>query len=133
MRTNDSSNNGQQTQDIGTWVTATAAAGSIVTLTIPAPPAGQRIFINHLTITRFASALLVAAAAPNIVTTTNLSGLPSWDFAADAAPQGAIDRLVVQSGLPMSSNTVTTAVTIVGPATTNVIWRITVNYAYGNN
>jgi hypothetical protein len=133
MRTIDASSNAQQTQDVGTWVTATAAAGSIVTLTIPAPPAGQRVFINHLTITRFASALLTAAATPTTVTTTNLSGSPSWDFAADAALQGAMDRLVIQAGLPMSSQTVTTAVTIVGPATTAVIWRITANYAYGNN
>ena len=133
MRTIDSSSNSQQTQDFGLFVTATAAASSIVTLIIPAPPAGQRIFIERISVTRFAAALLTAAATPYTVTTTNLNGSPAWDFDASAAAQGTIDRLVLSSAFPISSQTAASAVTIVGPATTSVIWRITAAYTYGNN
>jgi hypothetical protein len=133
MKTVDSFTNAMVTQDFPLSVTATAAAGSAVTLTIPAPPLGQRAFINHIVISRFAAALLVAAAVPNIVTTTNLNGNPAWDFQADAAAQGLIDRLILQGGTPWSSSVVTTSVTIVCPATTNVIWRVTAFYSYGTN
>lgn len=133
MKTVDSFTNPIVVQDFPTWVTATAAAGTGVTLTLPAPGVGLKQFIDSITITRFASALLTAAAAPVTVTTTNLTGLPSFDFGADATAQGVVERIMLQPSLPFSAAAANTAVTIVCPATTAVIWRVTVAYATGTN
>lgn len=133
MKTVDSNTNPVVTQDFGTFVTATGAAAAAVTLTIPAPAAGLKVFINHVTITRFAAAALTAAAAPLTVTTTNLSGSPIYDFDASAAAKGTIDRLVLAFPNPVSATTAAAAVTFVAPATTDVIWRITANYTTGTN
>ena len=109
-------------------VTATAAAGSAVTLTLPAPGASLKQFILEITITKFSAALLVAAAAPVVVTTTNLTGNPSYDFQANAAAPGTIERVQVLPALAIEATAENTAVTIVCPATTDVIWRVSVRY-----
>lgn len=109
-------------------VTVTAAAGAIATLTIPSPGAGLRNYITYISINRFASALLVAAAAPVLVTTTNLPGTLVFSFPADAALQGTLFPLREDFAYPLASTAQATATTIVGPATTSVIWRITAGY-----
>lgn len=109
-------------------VTVTAAAGAIATLTIPSPGAGLRNYITYISINRFASALLVAAAAPVLVTTTNLPGTLVFSFPADAAAQGTLFPLREDFAYPLASSALATATTIVGPATANVIWRITAGY-----
>lgn len=109
-------------------VTAVGAAGAAVTLTLPAPGAGLRQYLTYLSINRFATALLTAGAAPVTVTTTNLPGTLAFSFAADAAAQGTLDRVREEYALPLAAVAQNTATTIVCPATTNVIWRVTAGY-----
>lgn len=112
----------------GTLVTAVGAAGAAVTLTLPAPGAGLRQYLTYLSINRFATALLTAAAAPVTVTTTNLPGSLAFSLAADAAAQGTLDRWREDFSFPLASSALNTATTIVCPATTGVIWRVTAGY-----
>jgi len=112
-------------------LTATAAAGVAVTLTIPAPGAGLYQYVDWIRIHKFASALLVAGVAPVIVTTTNLPGTPSFNFAADAALAGTGESLVVQNGMPIRGITANTAITVVAPLTTSILWKITASWRVG--
>lgn len=112
-------------------LTATAAAGAAATLTLPAPGAGLFQYVDWIRIEHFATALLTAAAAPVIVTTTNLPGTPSFNFRADAAPQGTLTEKLIQNGMPIRAITANTTATIVAPATTGVIWKITASYRVG--
>lgn len=109
-------------------VTAVGAAAAAVTLTLPSPGAGLRQYLTYLSINRFASALLVAAAAPVTVTTTNLPGTLALSFPAEAAAQGTIDRWREDFAYPVAAVAQAAATTIVAPATTSVIWRITAGY-----
>lgn len=112
-------------------LTATGAAAAAVTLTIPAAGAGLFHYINWIRIEHFASALLVAAAAPVIVTTTNLPSTPSFNFRADAAAQGTLTEKIVANDMPIRSSVANTATTVVCPATTSVIWKVTASYRVG--
>jgi hypothetical protein len=113
------------TPSLGTAVGAAAAA---VTLTLASPGAGLRHYLTYLSINRFATALLTAAAAPVTVTTTNLPGSLAFSFGAEALPQGQIDRWREDFAYPLSSSAQNTATTIVCPATTAVIWRVTAGF-----
>lgn len=113
------------TSTLGTTVGAAAAA---VTLTLAAPGAGLRQYLTYLSINRFATALLTAAAAPVTVTTTNLPGSLAFSFGAEALPQGELDRWREDFAYPIAASAQNTAVTIVCPATTAVIWRVTAGY-----
>ena len=108
-------------------VTVTAAAGVAATLTLPAV-AGQFHFITRLTIQRFAAALLTAGATPVLVTTTNLPGSRVFAIPADAAAAGTMWVETLSPSQPLRSSAANTATTIVAPATTSVIWRITADY-----
>jgi hypothetical protein len=121
----DQSLDGSVAPSIGT---AVGAAGAAVTLTLASPGAGLRHYLTYLSINRFATALLTAAAAPVTVTTTNLPGTLAFSFAADAAAQGTIDRWREDFAYPVASAAQATATTIVCPATTNVIWRVTAGF-----
>ncbi len=116
---------GPVTSGIGTTV---GTAGAATTLTLASPGAGLRHYITYLAINRFATALLTAAAAPVTVTTTNLPGTLAFSFAADAAAQGTLDRWREDFAFPVATNAQGTATTIVCPATTNVIWRVTAGF-----
>jgi hypothetical protein len=109
-------------------VTVTAAAGVAATLTLPAPGVGLRHYITYLSINRFASALLTAAATPVIVTTTNLPGSLAFSIPAEAAAQGTLDRWREDFAFPLVSSAQNTATTFVAPLTTAVIWRMTAGY-----
>lgn len=109
-------------------VTSVGASGASVTLTLPAPGAGLRQYLTYLAINRFAAAALTAAATPVTVTTTNIPGSLAFSFAADAALQGTLDRWREDFAFPLASSAQNTATTIVCPATTNVIWRVTAGY-----
>lgn len=111
-----------------TLVTAVGASAAAVTLTLPAPGAGLRQYLTYLSINRFAAAALTAAAAPVTVTTTNLPGSLAFSFAADAALQGTLDRWREDFAFPVAASAQNTAVTVVCPATTGVIWRATAGY-----
>lgn len=110
-------------------VTATGASGAAVTLTLPAV-AGVFHYITHIEIVAYTALARVGVAAPVLVTSTNISGGPVWDFST-AAAIGTADRLSFDFGTPVRSLAGNTATTIVGPATTSVIWRITVFYYTG--
>lgn len=109
-------------------VTAVGAAAAAVTLTLPAPGAGLRQNLTYLSINRFASVLLTAAAAPVTVTTTNLPGTLAFSFPAEAALLGSLDRWREDFAYPIAASAQNTAVTIVCPATTGVLWRVTAGY-----
>lgn len=111
-----------------TIATSVGASGAAVTLTLAAPGAGLRQYLTYLSINRFAAALLTAAAAPVTVTTTNLPGSLALSFPADAAAQGTIDRWREDLAYPLAASAQNTAVTVVCPATTSVIWRVTAGY-----
>jgi len=109
-------------------VTVTAAAGAIATLSLPAPGLGLRQYITYLRITRFASALLTAAATPVLVTTTNIPGTPVFSLPAEAAPQGSVFVYQEDFAFPLMATAQNTAVTVVCPVTAGVIWRATAGY-----
>lgn len=108
-------------------VTNTGVSGAAVTLTLPAV-GGLFHFIDRIIIQRFAVAALTAGATPVLGTTTNLPGSRVFSFPADAALQGTIATEVFEPARPHRSSTAGIATTIVLPATTSVIWRVTADY-----
>lgn len=110
-------------------VTATGASGAAVTLTLPAA-AGLFHYITHIEIVAYTSLARVGAAAPVLVTSTNMPGAPVWDFAT-AAAIGSADKQPFEFSRPVKSSVVNTATTIVCPATTSIIWRVTIFYYTG--
>jgi hypothetical protein len=109
-------------------VTNTGAAGAAVTLTLPAPGLGLRQYLTYLSVNRFATALLTAAATPVLVTTTNIPGTLVLSMPAEAAAQGSLFPWREDFAYPLMATAQNTAVTIVCPATTAVIWRVTAGY-----
>lgn len=110
-------------------VTATGAAAAAVTLTLPAPGAGLRQYLTYLRVTRFATALLTAGAAPVLVTTTNIPGSLVFTGPSDAAAQGVTTPIVSEDfAKPLMGSAQNTAMTFVAPATTSVIWRLSAGY-----
>lgn len=107
--------------------TATALVGVAVTLTLPAPAAGLFHIITRLQVQRHASAALTAAATPTLVTTTNLNGRV-FSVPVEAAAQGTVYEERLEVGAPLRSQVAGTASTIVAPATTGVIWRLSADY-----
>ena len=116
---------GPVTNSIGT---TTAASGSAITLTLAAPGAGLRHYLTYLSVNRFAAALLTAAATPVLVTTTNIPGSLVLSFPADAAAQGTLFPWREDFAFPIATSAQNTATTIVCPATTGVIWRVTAGF-----
>jgi hypothetical protein len=107
-------------------VSATAAANTAVTLTIPAVT-GHSHYIKSIQITRVATAALAGSAALEI-TTTNLNGL-AWTVGNAMSAGGTQNDVVLTPSLPIQSAAPGTASTIVCPAPgLAVIWRVTVTY-----
>lgn len=104
-----------------------AAAGVAVTLTLAAPGAGLFQYLTKLTIFYYATAATVGAAAPVVVTTTNLPATPAFDFPTAMAigTQVAFDWFISS---PIKASTANTAVTIVCPAVVSMIWRVYATY-----
>lgn len=109
-------------------VTAVGAAGAGVTLTLPAPGAGLRQYVTYLSMNRFAAAALLPAAVPVTGTSTGFPGALAFSFAADALPQGSLVAWREDLALPIPCTAQNTAMTIVLPATTGLIWRATAGY-----
>jgi hypothetical protein len=121
----DMSLDGLITPGIGTVL---GTVGAAATLTLAAPGAGLRHYLTYLAINRFATALLTAGAVPVALTTSNLPGSLAFSFAADAAAQGTIDRWREDFAYPIAASAQNAATTIVCPATTGVIWRVTAGF-----
>jgi hypothetical protein len=112
-------------------VTATGAAAAAVTATLPAV-AGLRHYIDRIDVTRSASTALTANAAPALVTTTNIPGLPSLTFGSNAAAIGDDKTVSLDFGASgMAATAAGVATTVVCPVATGVIWRINVAYRLG--
>ncbi len=109
-------------------VTAVGAASAAVTLSLPTPGAGLRHYLTYLSINRFAAATLTAAATPVTVTSTNLPGTLPFSFPAEAAAQGSMFPWREDFAYPLAASAMATPTTIVAPATTGVIWRVTAGY-----
>ena len=121
----DDSLQGMVTTTLGT---ATGIAGAAVTLTIASPGAGLRVYLTYITIARFATALMTAAATPVIVTTTNIPGTLAFSIPANAEAQGAAFVIREDFAYPLAVSAQAAATTIVCPATPNAIWRVTAGY-----
>jgi hypothetical protein len=110
-------------------VSATAAANTAVTLTIPAVT-GQCHYITSIQITRVATAALAGTAAL-VITTTNLNGL-AWTVGNAMSAGGTQNDVALYPALPIQSTEPGTASTIVCPIPgAAVLWRVTVNYFTG--
>ncbi len=112
-------------------ITATAAAGTAVTATLPAV-AGLRHYIDRISVTRSATAALTASATPVTVTTTNINGLPIMTFGQDVAGIGIDKDVELEFGASGAGALLAnTATTVVAPAYVGVIWRVNVSYRLG--
>lgn len=109
-------------------VTTIGTAGAATTLTLTAPGVGLRHYLTLLSIGRFATATLTAGTAPVAITTTNLPGTLALSFPAEAAAQGTLERWREDFSFPIAAVAQNTATTIVCPATTSVIWRVTAGF-----
>jgi hypothetical protein len=116
------------TQQASLAQTGTAAAGTGVTLTLAAGGANTFQYVTAIEITQFAAAALTAAATPVLCTTTNLSNTPSISLSASAMAQGTVERVFYVFDWPLKAAAANTAVTIVCPNTTNVIFRLNAFY-----
>lgn len=112
-------------------ISATGAAGAAVTLTIPVPGIGLFNYLTGLSIVKFNSALLTAAVAPVVVTTTGIIGTPAFSFNADAAAQGTSQELQAPIIKPVKGTATNTAMTIVCPLTASILWRVNASFYIG--
>ena len=107
-------------------VEATAATGTALTLTLPAPAAGQFHVITGIHLRLYNTAARTGVAAPILVTTTNLPGARQFLFPT-AGAIGTIDRLPDIAG-EVKASAAATATTFVAPAVVGGIWRLTATY-----
>lgn len=113
------------------WVTATAAANTAVTATLPAAGAGLFHYITHIDITRNATAAL-AGTATLIHTTTNLPGTPAWSVGNAMVAGGTEKDVWIDFAQPLKSTTANTATTVVAAAAgAAVLGRVNVGYFVG--
>lgn len=122
-----------QTRDIpaNLWVTATAAANTAVTASLPAAGAGMFHYITHIDITRNATAAL-AGTATLIHTTTNLPGSPAWSVGNAMVAGGTEKDVFIDFPNPLKSSVANTATTVVAAAAgLAVLGRVNVSYFVG--
>ena len=112
-------------------VTATAAANTAATATLPAAGAGMFHYITHIDITRNATATLIGTATL-IHTTTNLPGSPAWSVGNAMAAGGTEKDVVYEPTTPLKSSVANTNTTVVAAAAgAAVLGRVNVTYYIG--
>jgi hypothetical protein len=112
-------------------VTATAAANTAATATLPAAGVGLFHYITHIDITRNATAAL-AGTATLIHTTTNLPGSPAWSVGNAMVAGGTEKDVVYEPATPLKSSVANTATTVVcAAAGLAVLGRVNVSYYVG--
>ena len=112
-------------------VTATAAANTAATATLPAAGAGLFHYITNINLTRNATAALVGSATL-IHTTTNLPGSPAWSVGNAMAIGGTQIDLDYTPTTPLKSSVANTATTVVMAAGgAAVLNRVNVSYYVG--
>jgi len=109
-------------------VTATAAISTAATLTLPAAGAGLFHYITGIVVQRYAGAALTGAAAPTVVTSTNLPGSLAWSIDTAGAIGTSFIHREDYAANPLKSSAANTATTIVAPVLTSAIWRLTATY-----
>ena len=107
-------------------VMTTGGNGAGITATLPAV-AGQFHYITAIEIDAFNTASTAGLVTPYVVTTTNLPGGLAYAFSVNNG-SGHMEREIIEPPLPLKSSVVNTATTIVCPATTSIVWRVTVYY-----
>ena len=113
-------------------VTATAAANTAATATLPSAGVGLFHYITHIDITRNATAAL-AGTATIIHTTTNLPGSPAWSVGNAMAAGGTQIDVVYDPTVPLKSSVANTATTVVCAAGgLAVLGRVNVSYYVGS-
>lgn len=113
------------------WVTATAAANTAATATLPAAGAGLYHYITHIDITRNATAAL-AGGATLIHTTTNLPGSPAWSVGNNMVAGGTEKDVNIDFANPLKSSAANTNTTVVcAAAGAAVLGRVNVGYFVG--
>ena len=111
-------------------VTATAAVNTAVTLTMAANPAGLFHLFTRIHIKRFFVTAGLGGATPTLVTTTNLPGSLAFSFGTAGAIGTTLEE-VLEPASPIKASAAATATTIVCPASTDTIWRVTAHYLLG--
>lgn len=118
-------------QESSLAVTATAAANTGFTLTLPAAGAGLFHYITSINIMRNATAGLVGSATL-IYTTTNLPGSLAWSIGNSIAAGDTKIDVNSEPCRPLKSSVSNTATTIVAPACgAAVLCRVNVQYYTG--
>ena len=114
-----------------TAVSATAAANTGVTATLPAAGVGLYHYITGIEIMRNATAVLLGTATLGI-TSTNLPGSLAWSVGNAMAAGGTQIDVNRSFDNPLKSSVANTATTIVCPAPgAAVLWRVNVYYYVG--
>lgn len=108
-----------------TFITATGIAAAAVTLTIPAV-VGRRCRVFRIMVDCYTTAARTGGTTPVIATSTNAAAL-AMTFSS-AAAVGTTERISIDCSDGADMDASNTATTIVCPATTSVIWRVTVVY-----
>jgi len=110
-----------------TALTNTAAVSTGVTHTIPAAAAGLFNYLVFLEITLFVSTSVTGAAGGVVVTTTGITGTPSFSIGnrTSAVVGDLLDRYVLNfTGNPLKGSAAATAMVITCPIVTGAIWRV---------
>ncbi len=113
-------------------VTATAAANTAATASLPAAGVGMFHYITHIDITRNATAAL-AGTATLIHTTTNFPGAMAWSVGNAMLAGGTEKDVNFDPTTPVKSLIANTATTIVAAAAgAAVLGRVNVTYYVGS-
>jgi hypothetical protein len=112
-------------------ISATAAANTGLTVTLPSAGAGLYHYITGIEITRNATAALIGSATL-VITTTNLPGSRAWSVGNAMALGGTQIDVNITRNCAIKSSVAATATTIVMPAPgLAVLWRCNVDYYIG--
>lgn len=113
-------------------VSATAAANTNATATLPAAGVGMFHYITHIDVMRNATAA-VAGTATLIHTTTNLPGSLAWSVGNAIIAGGTEKDVLFEPTTPLKSSVANTATTVVCVAAgLGVLGRINVTYYVGS-
>lgn len=110
-------------------VTATGLVNAAVTLTIPGV-AGVFHLITRLHIKRFFVTAGLGGTTPIIVTTTNLPGTLAFSFGTSGAIGQTVEE-IIEPHHPIKASAAGSNTTVVCPAGTDTIWRVTAHYLLG--
>ena len=111
-----------------TCVNAVGTNSAQQTITIPGPGGANSVYIDYLSAAIYGTAAIATSATVPVVTTTNISGTPTWPFATAGQSTTAAGSVIQASGLPGPLGIPLKAVagaspTIVGPAAVSTYFQ----------